>query len=661
MHRNTTLAVPQQAFVQGNVVSGTLVQPSDLEPTLRKVQNERDEVLAANQRLIATIAHLRQTLDGSLDTHQDGAPPVAAVGAKDRFLRFVDDVTEKKDWRAEAETLRRGYLALRKSSEVEVGALQLNVTLLQQHNREMSERFCKAEELASKRQRDIELLRTALGERPRGQKLTEDQRFEAMFDDPASQGEPPSDKSVGSVLCLYEEIEAARSETSRLETELQEARRLATSRSDESSKLKVTLQSLSDCMKEKELQLQNITRERELLRNQVERLTHLSVELRDKNDEEEVMLLEARLKVSEEQYRNEQKIREATEARNHLLGEKCGSLEVALQRSRDAICDLEVQLDRRGALADEARIWESKCNNAKEDLRRALGELANAKQKSDAQLSQMSKKLRVFEMFFENSDSTLRAGVAAKAVIFPQLLESHRLRNSALLRLSEMERTVIEAKQEVEDVKAANASEVRRLTSDNANLRSLVRAKEAELRTAASELMLATQNEQVADELCAAKRTPPRKTTILLGVDDGRALSPSESPRRGRPIANDLTLAETPDADPSSLNCSSSLASSSPAPRSNGNVQQSQQQQSAEGASVPRAESKSAAFGPQKQQGKRKGFFSRFSPGPSLTERNAALDVEKAQLVVHEALAENMKLSNRVKELTAKLAKYERI
>ncbi len=100
-----------------------------------ELQRERDELLMRVDELVEAHRELRVSAVAKPQT----PPPQTgeADSVRSRFSRFVDEVTDKTDWRAEALQLRQQLDASTKANEAALNAAQLNIRLLQEANRSM--------------------------------------------------------------------------------------------------------------------------------------------------------------------------------------------------------------------------------------------------------------------------------------------------------------------------------------------------------------------------------------------------------------------------------------------------------------------------------------------------------------------------------------------
>ena len=119
-------------------------QPGERESLVKRIeelQAVRDELVLANDRLVSSHNDVRALVARKGDA---GTPPPDAADSKSRFMRFVGEVTEKKDWKVEAEALRERVDALTLVADASLEASQLNVRLLQESNRSLSLRLQSA-------------------------------------------------------------------------------------------------------------------------------------------------------------------------------------------------------------------------------------------------------------------------------------------------------------------------------------------------------------------------------------------------------------------------------------------------------------------------------------------------------------------------------------
>lgn len=196
--------------------------PSDdaaLMKRLAQLQQERDELVDANDRLTAAQARLVKTLSvqqhqaqqgHSHNAHEDGS-------AKSRFFKFVDDVKDKKDWKGEAEQLKAMLDSVTESNEAGAAATQLNLRLLQESNRSLSA------------ERDAAVRRAKLLEA--AQRSPSDAR--ASSETPASTGATPS--SPGAAPGTPLASSAPHCDVAELRQQLEDARRDARHHRDDAA------------------------------------------------------------------------------------------------------------------------------------------------------------------------------------------------------------------------------------------------------------------------------------------------------------------------------------------------------------------------------------------------------------------------------------------
>jgi hypothetical protein len=135
--------MPQRTRVSFLGVAHVAMADDHVEGLLDKIaqlQAQRDELIAANDTLVEAQHVLRaMTHQPTAGTGSGTSPADGALESKSRFARFVDEVTDKKDWKLEAQQLRTQLDALTASTDAALNASQLNVKLLQQTNRSLVE------------------------------------------------------------------------------------------------------------------------------------------------------------------------------------------------------------------------------------------------------------------------------------------------------------------------------------------------------------------------------------------------------------------------------------------------------------------------------------------------------------------------------------------
>src|SRR6185312_2947357 len=91
---------------------------------IAELQTTRDELVAANEELIAAHGDIRAMATRAFLGQPNSSP--AGHGetgdVKNKFMRFVSDVTDKKDWKAEVDLLRAQVEALGKGNESALNA-----------------------------------------------------------------------------------------------------------------------------------------------------------------------------------------------------------------------------------------------------------------------------------------------------------------------------------------------------------------------------------------------------------------------------------------------------------------------------------------------------------------------------------------------------------
>jgi hypothetical protein len=387
----------------------------ELLQRLQQVQAERDAVVTANDQLGSALATLRRSISVMSSATTSIVPETSA---KDRFLRFVDEVRETKPHHSEADELRQLLAAANAASESEANATLLNVQLLQASNRQLTadavsaaarERVSRAEQQAATSQLRVQHSAPA-----------QDATFDALFG---------GDEGGHEWQLVVDDL---RRNVTRLEGE-------AASKADEFSATQLANTALvEDLLIDKAAMEQaaaDANQQINALERQAERMSCAMGELQssppqssatgrrtesDDDREEHLAVVEQQLAVAHDQLATERELRLLGEERNHDLEQQCRASHDDVLRARDAMSVMELQLEEAHGAAHDTRSLQMRVAAHGDETVRLKDELHKARADEAKLQASAKRQQRAACLTATNATRTMQLGIFAECFLIPR-------------------------------------------------------------------------------------------------------------------------------------------------------------------------------------------------------------------------------------------------